>query len=189
MANKKCKDYSSYIGKRFGKLVVIGTEKKSRYHYFSCWCDCGNKSMPTASSVLAETSKSCGCTHGVNSKPRSDIKPNGESAFNYMFLTYKRNARLREYSFDIEREEFRNLVKQECFYCGCPPLNEVKYKKKVNNADPFRSNGLDRVNSSLGYSLDNVVPCCKHCNVAKASMSQAEFLDLISRIYNKRIKL
>lgn len=38
---------------------------------------------------------------------------------------------------------------------------------------------LDRVNNSLGYSLANVVPCCRECNQAKGSYwTYQEFLQI-----------
>lgn len=49
-----------------------------------------------------------------------------------------------------------------CSYCG-GPLNPTGH-------------GLDRVDSSQGYGLDNVVPCCRSCNTAKNSKSVLLFL-------------
>jgi hypothetical protein len=39
----------------------------------------------------------------------------------------------------------------------------------------FIGNGVDRVENSLGYSVDNCVACCKICNWMKLTLSVDEF--------------
>lgn len=72
----KCKiiELESYIGQRFGKLIVIKySHERSGYHYFNCKCDCGNENTVQISSLNSGSSKSCGCllieshtTHGFS---------------------------------------------------------------------------------------------------------------------------
>lgn len=64
---------------------------------------------------------------------------------------YKKGAKKRNLEFDLTKEEFYELTRQSCFYCG----NLINY------------NGIDRVDSSEGYSLKNCVPCCDVCNKMK----------------------
>lgn len=52
------------------------------------------------------------------------------------------------------------------------------------NDDVLLYNGIDRVDSSLGYTVDNVVPCCKLCNQAKNNLSKQEFVDWVKRVYD-----
>lgn len=49
-------------------------------------------------------------------------------------------------------------VSKPCFYCG------------------MSSSGLDRVDSSMGYVVNNVVVCCARCNLMKFTMSTDEWL-------------
>jgi hypothetical protein len=35
--------------------------------------------------------------------------------------------------------------------------------------------GIDRVDSSIGYTEENTVPCCSPCNTLKGSGTRAEF--------------
>ena len=44
-------------------------------------------------------------------------------------------------------------------------------------------NGIDRVDSTMGYAIDNCVPCCKTCNIAKHTMTTIEFAGWINRAY------
>ena len=40
----------------------------------------------------------------------------------------------------------------------------------------YVSNGVDRVDSSLGYIEENCVPCCKFCNYAKRALPVDVFI-------------
>jgi len=42
--------------------------------------------------------------------------------------------------------------------------------------------GLDRIDNTKGYVIDNVVPCCGHCNLMKRGMTVLEFKEHIQRI-------
>jgi len=62
-------------------------------------------------------------------------------------------------------------------------------KDKTLISDDFiLVNGIDRINSNIGYIEGNVVPCCKHCNRAKNTMSDSEFREWIKKIYAHYIK-
>jgi len=39
----------------------------------------------------------------------------GEASFNFLFGIYKRNAKRRDISFEIEKEFFRKTTKENCF--------------------------------------------------------------------------
>ena len=45
-------------------------------------------------------------------------------------------------------------------------------------------NGLDRIDSNLGYVSGNVVTCCTECNRMKLSMPYNYFINKIKDIYN-----
>ena len=49
-------------------------------------------------------------------------------------------------------------------------------------------NGIDRIDSSKEYSLDNCVPCCEMCNKMKNTYTQDVFFEKITQIYNHSIK-
>ena len=51
--------------------------------------------------------------------------------------------------------------------------------------EELKSNGLDRVDNNKGYTIDNVVPCCKRCNYAKNNQTPREFKEWVKKVYNK----
>lgn len=53
----------------------------------------------------------------------------------------------------LTKEEYNKLLQKPCTYCHLP-IGKWGY-------------GLDRLDNSRGYELDNVVTCCKECNVAR----------------------
>jgi len=95
-------------------------------------------------------------------RPFKDVK--------YVVLSHlKSNARARGFEWVLTDEQTFNLIEQNCFYCGAPPLNE-------NAAPAYYHSGLDRKDNSLGYTIDNVVPCCVSCNSSKSNGSFDLFL-------------
>lgn len=95
---------------------------------------------------------------------------------------YKINAKKRNIKYDITEEQFAEITQKDCFYCGVKPSNVSK--KKLSNGD-YIYNGIDRVDNSKGYEIDNIVPCCRICNVAKNTLTLSEFKNWIKRSYNK----
>lgn len=60
-------------------------------------------------------------------------------------------------------------------FCGKPYF--------VKALPPLKRNGIDRLDSSIGYVKTNVVSCCTKCNYAKHEMTIDEFKEWIKKIY------
>lgn len=86
----------------------------------------------------------------------------------------KKHAKERKIEFTITLDEFDDITKKECVYCGKFSYNEIKIT------------GIDRVDSNLGYILNNCVSCCYKCNTMKNAMTQAEFFQHINDIIKFR---
>lgn len=102
---------------------------------------------------------------------------------NKIYRQYKNSVKNRNLVFDIEFDTFLNLITKKCYYCGSEPkinLGDSKYFQ----TGKFERNGLDRIDSKLGYVDNNVVTCCETCNRAKLSMSEEEFYSWINQLYN-----
>lgn len=83
------------------------------------------------------------------------------------FSKYKMSAKAHNRDFELTFDEFRNLVLDNCYYCG-----DV-------------GGGIDRVDSSKGYILSNCVPCCTQCNSGKMQYSSQRFIELCHRVATK----
>ena len=79
-------------------------------------------------------------------------------------------ARLRNYEWTLELKDTSGLILSDCYYCGKPSQEGIKI------------HGLDRVENDRGYHLDNVVPCCYDCNIAKHANTQEDFIEMCKRV-------
>jgi 5-methylcytosine-specific restriction endonuclease McrA len=130
--------------------------------------------------------KSCGCS-------RAPIKlDKGEAGFRELYRSYQRDARRRKLDFELSAEEFKILATGPCDYCGsCRMQTKYSRGKPENPAyhfGAFKYTGVDRVDSSKGYAIDNCVSCCNICNIAKNSMSRKDFIAWIQRVH-KHLRL
>lgn len=173
--------------KRFSRLLVIDLNpirSKDRSKRWNCICDCGNEITVCARDLIKGHTKSCGCL----SKDRliklnkSRTLPNGISRFNNLYYQYKYNAKKRGYSFELNKEEFSDLINSNCHYCGSEPKNNRKIL--ANDSNGFTYNGIDRVDNSIGYSFNNCVTSCKICNRAKDILTYDEFINWIKTVHN-----
>lgn len=172
-------------GNKYGKLTVLhralyaGTGDQSHARW-DCICECGNTHQVTGIVLRRGTSKSCGCTSHDHNR-----LPEGEAAFNNLCWLYKKYAKKANREFKLSKEQFRELTKSKCHYCGKEP-GQVKKFSRVGNG-VYIYNGIDRLDSSKGYTPGNVVSCCWICNIAKHDLGYDEFLQHIQRIYDYRI--
>jgi len=173
------------IGHKFGKLVVTSfSHVKNTNSYWKCKCDCGNLCTKSGNAMKTGNVRSCGCL-------KVSKRPKGETGLRILFNTYYSRARSRNIVFNLSLEDVKNITSQNCFYCGVPPqfIASSKLVKSVNfkNYNQYIYNGIDRIDSTRGYTKDNVVPCCKWCNIAKNNKSISEFKEHIKKIYDHLI--
>lgn len=92
---------------------------------------------------------------------------------NGKFLMYKRGAKARNLTFELTKEEFSTFWGLYCYYCN----------------DKIETIGIDRIVSSKGYILNNIVPCCSICNVMKLNHDKQFFINHIQKIWENLEKL
>lgn len=92
------------------------------------------------------------------------------------FNRCKKLAISRNIDFQLNIEEFSKFANSACIYCKnilCP-ISEI-------------GSNIDRINNSLGYTINNVVSCCKVCNGIKSDiLSMEETIEVISLILKMR---
>jgi len=114
-------------------------------------------------------------------------KGDNQSGFGTLWAAYTNGAKKRGYEFSLTKDEFRELTKGNCWYCGQKPA-QIKPggygKNKLRNGDYYLYNGVDRVNNAVGYTSANSITCCKMCNRMKAVYTAEVFLNHVRKIYN-----
>lgn len=185
--SKKCNESNKRAdmqGQRFGRLEVMGVDsiRKNKSGKKLCFykvkCDCGKELTMNGGNLKRGGSSSCGCL-------RKEVMslPHGDASINHMYRQYRSRSKKKNHSFDLSIEKFTEIILKDCFYCGeSPKLSTEIIKRSMNGIVP--RNGIDRVDNSLGYTIDNSVPCCKICNIMKMTLGVDSFLSHIEKICN-----
>lgn len=171
------------IGRKFGILIVkekliVRTKKKEII--WLCTCECGKTREVAGYNLRIGKVKSCGCL-------RYKTYKKGEVGLLRVMRTYQKRAIKTGVEFTLNKEEFKCITQQNCHYCGVLPTCEAAYRREIT-PDAFEYtkyiyNTIDRVDSKKGYTLENSLPCCLDCNLAKNNLSYSEFLNLVKRIH------
>lgn len=187
------------IGNKYGRLTVIKMldEKGNRGQLkYLCKCDCGKSHIVTGESLRSGKSKSCGCLKKdfieKNKFKRNMDRENAMLKIQYSHI--KRRNISKGFIDILSFDDFCRLSRMKCYYCDAEYSRviedrycEMKEKGKISDTI-LKINGLDRVDSSKGYAIDNVVPCCVTCNTAKNKMTQKEFKEWIKAVYENYVK-
>ena len=163
-----------FPGEVFGRLTTIERAypaDRPKGSYWRCMCECGNESVVLATNLYGGVTKSCGCLRRDSATQRERKR---HQPYRGVLRYYKRNAKIRGISWELEEPEFAYLIQQDCYYCGNGPT-----QRKIG-FDSF--NGIDRINNESSYRFETCVPCCATCNWAKNRLDQKEFYDWIGRV-------
>lgn len=163
-------------GQKINMLTVLKKiKRKDGRHYYECSCECGGKSVVKGSDLRHAKTKSCGCyrliTSSINGK--NTKKEYGVAAKSRIYDGYRFTAKARGIEFTLSKDMACELFLKNCYYCNSKPSNTHMDKTYNKN---FLYTGIDRMDSSKGYIKDNVVPCCKTCNLAKNDTPFEEFV-------------
>jgi len=85
-----------------------------------------------------------------------------------LFNDCTRSATDRGYLFALTFDEYCQFINGNCFYCD--------FK------EDGKRNGIDRIDNTIGYEINNCVSCCWKCNWMKSDLSMVEFVDWLENI-------
>ena len=157
-------------GNRYGHLTAISYVK----HTKSQWlfrCDCGKtiargRHVVNRAVATYRSPPHCGCI-------RPPLRRKHWATNTWWYC--RRTSAHRGFPFDMTVEQVGELISRSCHYCGGAP--STRHRTGLRN-------GIDRVDSSLGYAESNCVPCCSKCNQMKSDHSVTDFLSHISAIHH-----
>lgn len=205
---KRGSDKTNKVGLRFGRLLVLeciepsnglhyGTLGSNKRGLWKCLCDCGNEVNIHGSFLITSKNgtKSCGCLQKeAQIKIAKNRRAPDRVTINAQYLTHKNKGIKKGLGF-LEKEKWLSIVFQPCHYCGeIDTRNNLLYSnfeaKSKFTEEEIREydkqiNGIDRIDSTKGYELDNCRPCCKQCNTLKMDYTEDEFFNKISLIHNR----
>lgn len=83
------------------------------------------------------------------------------------YLSWIKSKRTTKIGNSLSFEEWKSLKESRiCVYCG------------------EKADSLDRVNSRMSYSLENVVPACLDCNLMKGGRTLEQFRNKLKKIHD-----
>lgn len=195
------------IGCRFHKLVVKECLEPSRGlsnqgGRYRCSCDCGNtKDVDGYRLSLHRAPHSCGCRtrKEIGEKSTQRKRLYDKATVNHEYASHRTRA-LKKDRGCLSRQEWESVVFSPCAYCGGFDTRSVmrnrlglmtrQYLTPISDAEmdkySVNMNGVDRLDSSLGYIASNCVPCCGRCNKMKLDSSLEVFLGHIAKIHRYR---
>ena len=146
--NQRSRRYD-IIGKQFGKLVVLSMSPnhnyRSRASRWICKCDCGNEKEISGQKLITHRVKSCGCL----ARTSSNFSGHGSLSGKYWGHTQK-GARERNLEFSITIKQAWDMFQKQNGKCALSGLPIEIKRCSVHTAS------LDRIDSSAGYTLDNI---------------------------------
>jgi hypothetical protein len=167
---KGCCHRELKVGQRFDKVIVVGFVFDSTNNFrVKCLCDCGAEFLSRTGLLKNNITNSCGCS------PNGQWKGYGRlSGINLYRI--KRNAKVRNIPFSVTAVELWELfVKQRgmCALSGLPIEINIRGKNTAS---------LDRIDSLMGYTLENVQWVHKDINLMKMDFSQDRFFELCKKV-------
>jgi hypothetical protein len=186
--------FKDRTGDTYGRLTVVrhaGRDHRNK-HLWLCKCRCGNEKVVVGDNLSSGRSKSCGCLKAEflsRSGNQYGLYKDREKALLRVQYSHLRRRNKKLGNDCMSFDDFAVMAKKPCNYCGLQVSKEIEDRlderangKRLSD-HILKCNGIDRKDSSKGYTLENSVPCCKFCNCAKNTMTVQEFLEWVKRVY------
>jgi hypothetical protein len=166
---------------KFGCYTVLNrAEVASNEAVWNCKCVCGIIKEVRGSKLRNGRTKSCGSCYRKG-KPLIAARKD-TTALQTAYKRCQQSAERRHISFELTREEAKELFLGDCQYCGASPSKIMKLNR-IDTAGDINFNGIDRINSNIGYTVSNTASCCTKCNYAKHIMDLGEFKSWVRDVY------
>ena len=88
------------------------------------------------------------------------------------YSDYRRRALKKQLDFSITPDDYNLIIKKNCFMCG-------------KKSDQQHQNGIDRMDNTKGYTLENINACCCECNLIKKDYVYENIMNKLFLIYKK----
>lgn len=174
------------IGDVYGKLTVIAEHSKTRNgHYkYVCLCECGNTTNILLTHLRQGNTTSCGCDIPAGSSHHQWTGV-GEISGNFWGSICRgangtKGRKPIELSITIE-EAWALFLKQDR-KCALSGIELFFGKRNIDNTTA----SLDRIDSSKGYTIDNVQWVHKDVNYMKRIYSNEYFINFCKLIANNK---
>jgi len=163
-------------GQIFHRLTVVEfADNVKGYVRWKCKCECGKYTIVRGSKLISGHTKSCGC-YSREKAQQTKRTGHGDITGQY-WATLQNGARTRNLVFNVSIEDVWNLFLKQNRKCALSGLELcfAKYDRAIKGSQQTAS--LDRIDSNIGYVIDNLQWIHKKLNVMKMSLPNQEFID------------
>ena len=184
------------IGEIYGNCFELLEYLQNNYYLVKC-TKCGREQVQSMPNMKRHVKDTCYfCTHPTaernpkefGRKKGANLLPIDERIYNYYSSRIIANnnegvKKFKEWSLSLE--DFSKLIHGNCAYCGSSPSEDNQWNnnsKRRTSDEIVKINGIDRVDSNKGYTIDNCVSCCTKCNRMKMDLPINEFLSHVKKI-------
>jgi hypothetical protein len=160
------------IGKTFNQLTILRLDHMNEKGiiFYECQCSCGKTKIIAGSSVRSGNTKSCGCLLAKSMK-RVFFKGAGELGMTY-FTHAKNHAKKRNLDWKISCQDAWEQFLRQNKKCAISGVSIQLRKSRIDE----QTASLDRIDSSRGYTKDNIQWVHKDINMMKQDWSDQEFI-------------
>lgn len=171
----------NYIGKKFHSLRPIeylGRDKNS-HSIFLCICDCGQTKDVLGISLMNGNTKSCGCKSRKRGKEHKLYAGYEEIRAEY-WGRILRGAKDRGLEVNITIQEAWDIFLKQNRRCALS--GEILHFPYTRKTRKFSTASLDRIDSTIGYTKNNVQWIHKKLNTMKMNMTEKELFNWCRKI-------
>ncbi len=115
------------------------------------------------------------CPSEIKSKDYYLVKHSGlcrsccvkKKPFEHLYNKFLNSAKFEKHNVSITFDNFLSFTeKKECHYCHI----DLVWTPYLYENSKYKTGAylLDRMDNSIGYSMDNIAQCCTKCNIAKS---------------------
>jgi len=133
------------------------------------WVDARKRAIETdLEGYLKKNAEQAKKWRDANPEKVKEMKQQRVNCMESQYGVYQTSAKMKNLEFTIPLETFLEYVQLPCYYCGI--IQEKGF------------NGLDRLDSSAHYTVENCVGCCEMCNMMKGTISPSVFVHRVEHI-------
>lgn len=171
---------TAILNQRFGRLTVIECLGINKWHQnvWRCQCDCGKETTALISPLKSGNKRSCGCLEVAKGKENTRWRGYEDLSLT-RFTSIRLGAKKRGLEFTITIKDAWDLFLQQNKKCA---LSGINLAFGLGKWDSTANASLDRIDSSKGYTKDNIQWVDKRVNFMKQEFSLDEFKDLCKKV-------
>lgn len=172
------------LGSKFNKLTILkksNTKLKGRCYNWICQCDCGNIREVEYHYLVSNKIRACKeCTRNINAKK---LSTGYEEIDGKLIERIKKGAKDRNLSYSLTNQFLWELYIKQNKKCALSNLDIQFAGIGINKKEQTAS--LDRIDSSKGYTKENVQWVHKDINKIKQDFSEEYLVYLCSLVLER----